>query len=136
FFKATTKIFIGFVCTAAASVVMALAAQSASGGEKVSGWWIVWAYVVLTAGEVLVYGTGLELSFTAAPANMKSFITACFLVTNFAGNLINTQLSPLYNDKIAPAPFFFMTAGIVGVATIAFFYVGRRFNRGMLASAN
>jgi POT family proton-dependent oligopeptide transporter len=130
-FKATTKILIGFVFTAGASVVMALAAQSASGGEKVSGWWMVLAFFVLTAGEVLVYGTGLELSFTAAPANMKSFITACFLVTNFAGNLINTQLSPLYNEKIAPAPFYFMTAGIVGAATVAFYFVGRRFNRGM-----
>jgi POT family proton-dependent oligopeptide transporter len=128
-FKATTKMLLGFLFTAGASIVMALAAQSATGGEKVSAWWIVLAYFVLTVGEVLVYGTGLELAFTAAPATMKSFITACFLVTNFAGNLINTQLSPLYNTKIAPAPFYFMTVGIVLAATVAFYFVGRRFNR-------
>jgi POT family proton-dependent oligopeptide transporter len=128
-FKATTKMLIGFLFTAGASVVMAFAALAASGGDKVSAWWIVLAYFVLTAGEVLVYGTGLELAFTAAPANMKSFITACFLVTNFAGNLINTQLSPQYNTTIAPVPFYLMSAGIVLAATVAFFFVGRRFNR-------
>src|SRR5262249_8118027 len=134
-FKATTKMLIGFLFTAGASFVMGLAAQSASGGEKVSAWWIVLAYFVLTVGEVLVYGTGLELAFTAAPANMKSFITACFLVTNFAGNLITTWLSPLYNTKIAPAPFYFMTVGIVLAATVAFYFVGRRFNRAAPALA-
>src|SRR5262249_34997621 len=67
FFKATTKILIGFLFTAGASVVMAMAARSAVDGERVSGWWMFWAYVVLTVGEVLVYGTGLELAYTAAP---------------------------------------------------------------------
>src|SRR5262249_35573506 len=76
-----------------------------------------------------VYGTGLELSFTAAPASMKSFITACFLVTNFLGNMINTRLSPLYVKTIPAGEFFAMSAGIVLVAAVAFYFVGRRFNR-------
>jgi POT family proton-dependent oligopeptide transporter len=136
-FKATTKILIGFLVTAAASGVMSLAAARAADGTMVSAWWMVAAYFVLTVGEVLLYGTGLELAFTAAPANMKGFITACFLVTNFLGNLINTQLSPFYQSArsssdtfhIAPASFFAMTAGIVLAAAVAFVFVGRRFNR-------
>ena len=51
--------------------------------------WIVGAYILLTIGEVLVYGTMLDLSYAYAPARMKGFITACFLVTNALGNLIN-----------------------------------------------
>ena len=35
--------------------------------DKVSVLWIVAAYVVLTLGEVLLYGTALELAYTAAP---------------------------------------------------------------------
>jgi POT family proton-dependent oligopeptide transporter len=140
-FKATTKILIGFIFTAAASVVMSMAAAGAADGTKVSAWWIVAAYFVLTVGEVLLYGTGLELAFTAAPANMKGFITACFLVTNFLGNLINTQLSPFYKSAksspdtfhIDPAPFFAMTAGLVLATAVAFVFVGRRFNQAQAA---
>ncbi len=134
-FKPTRKVFIGFLCTAAASGVMSLAGYLAVGGNKVSAWWIVLGFFVLTVGEILVYGTMLELSFTAAPANMKSFVTACFLVTNALGNMINTQVSPLYGEKIAPGPFFAMTAGIVLAASIAFYFVGRRFTRGASTTA-
>lgn len=128
-FPAPTKILLGFLFTAAAAGVMSLAGFRAEGGNLVSGWWIVLAYFVLTVGEILVYGTGLELSFTAAPPNMKSFITACFLLTNTLGNLINSQLSPMYEARIRIGPFFAMTAGIVLVAAVAFYFVGRRFNR-------
>jgi POT family proton-dependent oligopeptide transporter len=124
-----TKILMGFLFTAGASAVMAGAGFSAAGGDKVSAWWIVLAYVVLTAGEILVYGTGLELSFTAAPASMKSFITACFLVTSALGNLVNSQVSPLYATRFSPGNFFALTAAVTLAASVAFYFVGRRFNR-------
>ena len=125
-FPPATKIFWGFLWTAAAAGVMALASLQAEGGEKVSAWWMVLGYFVLTIGEILLYGTGLELSYTAAPANMKGFVTACFLVTNTLGNLINSRLSPLYKKNISEPNFYAMTAGIVVVAAIAFYFVGRR----------
>jgi dipeptide/tripeptide permease len=128
-FPATRKIFMGFLFTAAAAGVMSLASFQASGGYKVTAWWMVLAFTVLTVGEILVYGTGLELAYTAAPQNMKGFITACFLVTNTLGNLINTQLSPLYKKHIPEGEFFAMSAGIVLVAAVAFYFVGQRFNR-------
>jgi POT family proton-dependent oligopeptide transporter len=127
-YPATWKIFIGFLWTAAASGLFSLASFQAAGGEKVSAWWMVAGYAVLTMGEILLYGTGLELSYTAAPANMKGFITACFLVTNSLGNIINSRLSPLYKKVIPEGPFFALTAAIVVAAAIAFYFVGKRFN--------
>jgi dipeptide/tripeptide permease len=148
------KMFAGFLVTACAWAAMAGAAAQASGGGKASGWWIVLAYVVLTIGEVLVYGTGLELSFAAAPANMKSFITACFLLTNAGGNLLYLQFSQLYNkstagdgedsaflrlakpilrsfkiENVTPFGFFIASMVIMLTATFAFYFVGKRFNR-------
>jgi POT family proton-dependent oligopeptide transporter len=134
-FPATRKIMMGFLWTAAAAGVMSVASFHAAGGQKVSAWWMVLGYFVLTIGEILLYATALELSYTAAPDNMKSFVTACFLVTNTLGNLINTQLSPLYGKTIAEGPFFAMTAGIVVAAAIAFYFVGRRFNRSQAEAA-
>ncbi|HMP01889.1 MAG TPA: MFS transporter [Gemmatales bacterium] len=138
FFKPTTKMLIGFIVTALASGVMALAAEEATTGVKVSAWWLVGAYFVLTVGEVLIYGTGLELAFAAAPAHMKGFVTACFLLTNTIGNLIHSQLGQLYSPTLVPDPskfqltpttFFTMTMVITLVASVAFYFVGRRFNR-------
>lgn len=141
-FKPTFKMLLGFVITAFSAGAMAMAADTVVMGEtgkqvlqKASAWWIVFAYLVLTIGEVLIYGTGLELAYTAAPASMKGFITACFLLTNTGGNLVNSQLSQLYNTKLTPRDFFLMTMGITLVAALAFFFVGRRFNRMQAAEA-
>ena len=87
---------------------------------KVCGWWLVAAYGVLTLGEVLIYGTGLELAFSAAPDSMKGFVTACSLLTNTLGNLVNSlwvrhfsaELNPDHAYLLAPGPFFLATAAM------------------------
>ena len=54
---------------------------------KVSVLWPSLAYIILTLGEVLLYGTMLELAYTAAPKSMKGFVTALWLVTVGLANL-------------------------------------------------
>lgn len=50
--------------------------------------WLLPQYIVLTMGEVMFSVTGLEFSFTQAPASMKSVLTAGWLLTVAFGNLI------------------------------------------------
>jgi POT family proton-dependent oligopeptide transporter len=141
------KILAGFLFTAAAVGVMMYAAYLTDGGTaKVTAWWLVIAYIVLTAGEVLLYGTMLDLSYSAAPKSMKGFVTACFLVTNTLGNLINSLVTRYYGgslkDKpedrgpLSPVTFFGLTVAVLLAATVAFYFVGRRFERGQQAQAN
>ncbi|HVJ82853.1 MAG TPA: MFS transporter, partial [Planctomycetia bacterium] len=101
-FPPTSKMLIGFVFTAAAAGMMAILGYMVGPETKVSAWWLVFAYVILTLGEVLIYGTGLELAFTAAPANMKGFVTACFLTTNTLGNLVNSVWTRSFTTNLAP----------------------------------
>ena len=137
---ATKKMLIGFALGAVASGVMSAAGYlTESTGAKVSIAWLVAAYVVLTAGEVLLVGTGLELSYAAAPKNLKGFVTACFLLTNTLANFINAWMCQLYGGSLtdpvekrgplSPGTFFGMTTLIVAAAAIGFFFVGRRFDR-------
>jgi POT family proton-dependent oligopeptide transporter len=126
----TTKVLLGFLFTGAAPGLLALAAQGTAGGAKVSMTWIVGAYVILTLGEVLLYGTMLDLSYAYAPTRMKGFVTACFLVTNALGNLINSQYAKLYNTRMTPETFFAVDAALCAGAAVAFFFVARQFNRG------
>ena len=126
----TTKMLLGFLFTAAAPAIMAVAALVADlSGGKVTALWIVVAYFFLTVGEVLVYGTGLDLSYAYAPASMKGFVTACFLLTIAGGNLINTQYAPLYETRLSATQLYLADVAIVLVAAIAFYFVGRSFNR-------
>lgn len=133
------KIIAGFLLTAAAmGVLMFVAFLTSTAGAKVTSLWLVLAYFILTAGEVLLYGTMLDLSYAAAPKSMKGFVTACFLLTNAIGNFIGSFLSRLYGGSLkddpgpwsmSPMAFFAMTITMVLVATVAFYFVGKRFER-------
>jgi POT family proton-dependent oligopeptide transporter len=134
-FPATRKIMIGFVIMALAAGTMALAGFLAtSSSAKVSMWWIVLAFFLLTASEVLVSTVGLELAFTAAPNSMKSFVTACFLVTVFFGNLLNIPITQFYGD-LGPGPFFGLMGAAMLALAVGIIPVGRKFIRDAAAAA-
>ena len=153
-FTPMRKILAGFLMTAAAVGIMALAGFLVQGkvalvmqGDrlvevataKVSVYWPALAYIILTVGEVLLYGTMLELAYAAAPKSMKGFVTACFLVTSALGNFLNMGWTPFYGGSLTdpiedrgplmPGQFFAITAGITVAAAVAFFFVGKRFER-------
>ncbi|XP_073702407.1 solute carrier family 15 member 2 isoform X2 [Garra rufa] len=50
--------------------------------------WQIPQYVLLTAGEVMFSITGLEFSYSQAPASMKSVLQAGWLMTVASGNVI------------------------------------------------
>lgn len=160
-FPQTSKVLVGFIFTGAAPGLLAMAAWQ-GGGAKVSMLWIVGAYVVLTLGEVLLYGTMLDLSYAYAPARMKGFITACFLVTNAIANTINSQFGKMYLGKLDdgesiaqtvssganvltkdgatvfrfyPEVFFGIDAALCLFAAVVFFFVARQFNKSAPAAA-
>jgi solute carrier family 15 (oligopeptide transporter), member 1 len=97
--------------------------------NRVTLWWQVIAYLVITIAEVLISVTGLELAYAAAPKSMTSFVTGCWLVTVGMGNLvINAPVTRLY-PSMQPMAYFGMLAGTLLVVTVAFFFVANQFNR-------
>ncbi len=99
--------------------------------DRVTVWWQVLAYLILTIAEILISVTGLELAFVAAPPTMKSFVTACWLVTVALANfLINAPITRLY-PNMHPGQYFAMLATAMGVVTLIFIPVSAKFNRGM-----
>ena len=144
-FTPMRKILAGFLMTTLAIGLMATAGFLVQGltgvpaPAKVSLLWPALAYVVLTFGEVLLYGTMLELAYAAAPKSMKGFVTACFLLTSALGNFLNVGWTPLYGgsltDEVAkrgplmPGPFFGITALVVAASAVGFYFVGKQFER-------
>lgn len=103
--------------------------------ERVTAWWQILAFLILTIGEILISVTGLELAFVAAPKTMKSFVTACWLVTvGLANLLINAPITRLY-PTMDPGTYFMMLAGALVVVVVVFIPLAGRFNRGMAEAA-
>jgi POT family proton-dependent oligopeptide transporter len=99
--------------------------------QRVTVWWQVLAFLVITVAEILISVTGLELAFVAAPQSMKSFVTACWLAVVFLANLlINAPITRLY-PHMEPGRYFAMLAGAMVVVTAVFIPVAIFFNRGM-----
>jgi POT family proton-dependent oligopeptide transporter len=97
--------------------------------NKVSVWWQVFAYLIITVAEILISVTGLELAYAAAPKRMTSMVTACWLLTvSLANLLLNASVTRLY-PVMAPGAYFGMLAVALLAVTGAFVFVARNFNR-------
>lgn len=81
------KIGAGLFVMGASFFIVAMIEKRIMAGEVVSAWWQIFAYLILTAGEVLVSITALEFSYKQAPLTMKSFIMGLFLFSTTLGNL-------------------------------------------------
>ncbi len=108
--------------------------EAAAAAGRISVWWQLIPYLIITAAEICISVVGLELAFAAAPATMKSFVTACWLLAVFFGDLLNAQITPLYNTTVlglnlAPGPYFAIFAVVMIPVTLAFVWVARRFDR-------
>ena len=88
----------GLILTALSFVVIGLIHISIDNGGTPSIWWQIFAYMILSAAEVLVSITGLEYAYTHSPKSMKSTMNGIwFLVVSF-GNLITASVNGLIED--------------------------------------
>ena len=127
--RPTDKMLVGFILTALTMAVMAVAGYRAAAVGRVSIWWELAAYILITVAEICISVVGLELSFTAAPESMKGFVAATWLLTVFLGNLLNAQITPLYPEVLQPGAYFTLLTLMMVPVTLAFIFVARRFNR-------
>ena len=82
-------------------------------------------YFIITASEVMFSVTGLEFSYSQAPASMKSVVQAAWLLTIAFGDLIVICVAEakLFSEQ---ASEFFMFAGLMLIDTIIFIFLAWR----------
>ncbi|XP_050684173.1 peptide transporter family 1-like isoform X2 [Leptidea sinapis] len=88
--------------------------------------WLVPQYVIMTMGEVMFSVTGLEFSFTQAPASMKSVLQSFWLLTVAFGNLIVVFVVE-GNFLDAQWKEFFLFAGLMLVDMLIFTLMAFRY---------
>jgi len=103
-----------------------------SPSERVTMWWQVFAFFIITIAEILISVTGLELAFVAAPPSMKGFVTAMFLSTVFLANIaINAPITKILWPIMDPPVYFAMFGGAMLIVTVILIPVSQRFDRMM-----
>jgi len=82
------KIGFGMFVTIISFLIIAQLEEKIQAGQQVHIMWQFVAYMILTAAEVMVSITALEMSYTNAPRAVKSLIMALFWATIAIGNFI------------------------------------------------
>jgi POT family proton-dependent oligopeptide transporter len=122
----------GLVLTGLSFVIIAFIQTRIDNGAHPSIWWQIFAYVVLSAAEVLVSITGLEYAYTHSPKSMKSTMSAIWFLVVSAGNLftaaINGNISNhgFLSQYLVGANFYWFFVAIIFLFVIVFLFVSPR----------
>ena len=100
------KIALGMLLTCLAFLI--LAAGGLAGGDtgRVSPWWIIGAYCVISLGELMLSPMGLSLVSKVAPARIRGLMMGGWFVATAIGNKL-TMIGKLW-DKWPHSQFWFL----------------------------
>lgn len=132
-FKTTPlrRLGTGLALTGLSFVIIALIQTKVDAGQHPSVWWQVLAYMVLSAGEVLVSITGLEYAYTQSPKSMKSTMSAIWLLTVAIGNLFVAYVNNSISNKgffarFEGANYFWFFVALIGAFLLVYIFVSPR----------
>lgn len=126
------KISIGLFLTALAFAIPAWLQMQIDAGGVPHIMWQLFAYMLLTAAEVMVSITCLEFSYTQAPKSMKSFVMALFFMSVALGNLFTSAVNFFIinvdgSSKLAGAQYFWFFTALMLLTAILFVVVSKNY---------
>ena len=124
------KIGIGMFLTVPAVLVIAWIESQLIAGKTPTIAWQLLAYVFMTAAEVMIYQTGLELSYTQSPNSMKSIIMSFYLLTISAGNKLTSYVNQFIQNedgstKLGGVSYHLFFAGLILATTVLYMIYAR-----------
>jgi POT family proton-dependent oligopeptide transporter len=126
----TSRMLFGFLLTLVATLILTGLALAAQSGATPSVWWQILAFAVLTYAELCVSMLGLAFAYEQALPGTKSFVTAVFFLTIWAGDQLGAFYGNTYEHPLSPVAFFGLQIPLMAVCSILFWFVARRFERG------
>lgn len=113
-----TKFALGLFGLAAACLVMAGAGLAASGGQRVSLLWLLFAFVLQVVGELCLSPVGLSVTTRLAPPRVAGQMMALWFLAAAVGTLLSGQVGKLIG--VLPAAAYFAVLGaLAAVAGVA-----------------
>ncbi len=114
-----SKIALGLFITALSCLLMVAAAYVGNNGEiKVSPWWLVGCYGVVTVGELLLSPMGLSLVSKLSPPRITALMMGGFFLSTSIGNKLSGVLASMWYDYDHKANFFWINFILLIAATL------------------
>lgn len=127
-----TKIAFGLFISALSTLVMVAAVKAGNNGmEKVSVWWLIGSYGVITIGELLLSPMGLSLVSKLSPVRITSLMMGGWFLATSIGNKLSGILASMWDKYENKANFFWLNFLLLMSAAAMLFLLLKRLNKVM-----
>ncbi|SCY51527.1 peptide MFS transporter [Flavobacterium caeni] len=127
-----TKIAFGLLISALSVLVMVAAVKiGANGTEKVSVWWLVANYGIITIGELFLSPMGLSIVSKLSPTNITSLMMGGWFLSTSIGNKLSGVLASMWDSYEDKSHFFWVNFGLLMFATLLMFALLKQLNKVM-----
>ena len=102
-----------------------------NGMEKVSVWWLVANYGIITIGELFLSPMGLSIVSKLSPKNITALMMGGWFLSTSIGNKLSGVLASMWDLYDEKANFFWVNFGLLLFATVLMFVLVRNLNKVM-----
>lgn len=127
-----TKIAFGLLISALSVLVMIAAVKAGhNGAEKVSVWWLIGSYGVITIGELFLSPMGLSLVSKLSPPRITALMMGGWFVSTSIGNKLSGILASKWDEYDNKVNYFWLNFILLGAAALFLFILLKWLNRVM-----
>ena len=124
------KMVLGLFISALSCLVMVLAVKAGDNGAvKVSAWWLIATYGVITVGELCLSPMGLSLVSKLSPPRLTALMMGGFFLSTAIGNKLSGVLASFWYDYEDKSNFFWVNFGLLLLATAVGLSILKPLNR-------
>ncbi len=125
-----SKIVLGLFISSLSCLVMIFAVKAGGNGDfKVSPWWLVASYGVITVGELCLSPMGLSFVSKISPARITALMMGGFFLANSVGNKLSGILASTWYDYENKENYFLVNFALLVFATLLGLSMLKRLNR-------
>lgn len=127
-----TKIAFGLLISALSVLVMVAAVHiGGNGSEKVSVWWLIANYGIITIGELFLSPMGLSVVSKLSPVNITSLMMGGWFLSTSIGNKLSGVLASMWDSYEDKTHFFWVNFSLLIFATLLMFALVKELNKVM-----
>lgn len=124
-----TKIALGLFISALSVLVMVAAVKAGeNGSEKVSFWWLMGTYGVITIGELFLSPMGLSLVSKLSPQRFTSLMMGGWFLATSIGNKLSGVLASQWDMYADKAAYFWVNFFLLLAAALLLFAMLKKLN--------
>jgi POT family proton-dependent oligopeptide transporter len=111
--------------------MVAAVKMGGNGSEKVSVWWLVANYGIITIGELFLSPMGLSVVSKLSPTNITSLMMGGWFLSTSIGNKLSGVLASMWDTYEDKTDFFWINFSLLMFATVLMFVLLKQLNKVM-----